>query len=119
MSKIRSYRDLDVWQRSVDLAANLYDVTRGFPRSEDYGITSQMRCAAVSIASNIAEGHARPGREFGRFLGIALGSLAELETQLEIAHRIGYLTAEDHDKVGSELEIIGKQLNSLMQRVRT
>jgi four helix bundle protein len=118
MSNIRSYRDLDVWQRSVEFAVFLYGLTDGFPPSEDYGLTSQMRRAAVSIASNIAEGHARPGREFGRFLGIALGSVAELETQLEIAHRLNHLTAEDYSSATGELDVIGKQLRRLMQRVR-
>ncbi|MFN2223065.1 MAG: four helix bundle protein [Chloroflexota bacterium] len=118
MSNIRSYRDLEVWQRSVDFAVHLYRLTDAFPPSEDYGLTSQMRRAAVSIASNIAEGHARPGREFARFLGIALGSAAELETQIEIAHRLEYLSQEDYAQVADELDIIGKQLRRLLQRVR-
>lgn len=102
----------------MGIAVQLYDITSSFPGSEDHGLVSQMRRAVISIASNIVEGHARPGREFGRFLGIALRSLAELETQLEIALRLGYLSTEDHVQIADELEIIGRQLNVLMQKVR-
>ena len=118
MSEIHSYRDLAVWQRSVDIAIEIYGMTGTFPRSEEYGLASQMRRATVSIPSNIAEGRARPGKEFGRFLGIALGSLAELETQLEIARRLSCLSEENYPHVTGELDIIGKQIRRLLQRVR-
>lgn len=118
MTEIKSYRDLQVWQRAIVFAVDLYSVTDSFPKTEVYGLTSQMRRAAVSIASNIAEGHARPGREFSRFIGIALGSLAELETQLEIARRIGHIAQEDFARLQGELSVIGKQLNVLHQRLK-
>jgi four helix bundle protein len=118
MGEIKSYRDLMVWQRAVSFAVDIYQTTAAFPKSEVYGLTSQMRRAAVSIASNIAEGHARPGREFGRFLGMSIGSLAELETQMEIACRVGYLTEHDFTTLSNELTIIGKQLKTLSQRIR-
>jgi four helix bundle protein len=84
-----------------------------------YGLVQQMRRAAVSIASNIAEGHVRSRREFGHFLSVSLGSLAELETQLEIAYRIGYLAQEDFVMLTNELSTIGRQLNVLSQKIRT
>ena len=119
MSEIKSYRDLDVWQRSVDLATRLYGTTQQFPQSEAYGLTNQMRRAAVSIASNIAEGQVRSTLDYARFVTIARGSLAELETQLEIARRIGYLPQEDFDGLTEEMVIIGRQLNALLKRLKS
>lgn len=117
MSDIKSYRDLQVWQRAVTFAVDLYRVTDDFPGKEAYGLTNHMPRAAVSIASNFAEGYARPGKEFGRFLGIAQGSLAELETQMEIAHRVGLFDKESFTSLTRDLTIIGKQLNVLRQRL--
>jgi four helix bundle protein len=91
MGSVRSYRDLIVWQKSIDLAKQAYKFTERFPQKEVYGLTSQIRRAAVSIAANIAEGHARESTgEFRQFLGIARGSLAELETLLLLAEEFGY-----------------------------
>ena len=118
MSKIKSYRDLDVWQRSVDLATRLYGMTQHFPQSETYGLTNQMRRAAVSIASNIAEGHVRSTLDYARFLTIAHGSLAELETQLEIARRIGFFSQDEYDNLFKETVIVGRQLNVLLKRLK-
>jgi four helix bundle protein len=118
MGEIKSYRDLRVWQRSVDFAAQLYQTTATFPQSEMYGLTNQMRRASVSIASNIAEGHARPTKDYARFLAIALGSLNELETQLEISRRVGYLSDDAHATLTPELEIIGKQIINLRKTLR-
>ncbi len=85
---ISSYRDLVVWQKSLELTALIYQITRELPQHEIYGLVSQMRRAAVSVASNIAEGHQRRNRkEFLQFLGIALGSIAELDTQMIVAQR--------------------------------
>ena len=92
---VRSYRDLIVWQKAMELVTSIYQITRTFPKSETYGLTSQMQRAAVSIPSNIAEGNAlKQTQAYLRHLAIASGSLAELETQLEIADRLGYLPAE-------------------------
>lgn len=118
MSEIKSYRDLNVWQRSVDLATRLYGTTQHFPQSEIYGLTNQMRRAAVSIASNIAEGQVRSTLDYARFVTIARGSLAELETQLEIARRIGYLSQEEFDSLSEEMVVIGRQLNALLKRLK-
>lgn len=88
----KCYKDLVVWQKAMGLVTQVYDVTRAFPREEVYGLTSQIRRAAVSVPSNIAEGQARLNTgEFRQFLGIARASLAELETQLLIAGNLGYL----------------------------
>jgi four helix bundle protein len=92
---IRDFRDLIVWQRAIVLATEIYRLTRAFPRDEIYGLTSQLRRAAVSVSSNIAEGHARQGREFVHFLSMARGSLAEVESQLILAVELGYLAPDD------------------------
>ena len=90
------HKDLEVWKKSMDLVVRLYQITKLFPDSEKYGLTSQMRRAAVSIPSNIAEGAARKGnKELLQFLYIAIGSLSELETQYLIAVRLEFVTKED------------------------
>jgi len=89
LDKISSHKDLKVWQEAMDLVTSVYSISKNFPK---YELTSQMRRAAVSVPSNIAEGAGRKGgKEFSRFLFIALGSLSELETQLEIAFRLNYI----------------------------
>jgi len=92
---IQSYRDLSVWQKAMTLAERIYSVTDGLPKSEAYGLTSQMRRAAVSIPSNIAEGKAISGRAYLRHLRIALGSEAELQTQIELAVRLQLFKKSD------------------------
>lgn len=88
---MKSHKDLLVWRKSVDMVVRIYAETVNWPREEQYGLTSQIRRAAVSIPSNIAEGAGRTGqKEFSRFLSIAMGSLAEVETQLVIAERLGF-----------------------------
>jgi four helix bundle protein len=92
MSGIKTHKDLDVWKEAIAVAKEVYKLTESFPQEETYGLTSQMRRAAVSIASNIAEGAARNSRkEFIQALYVSLGSLAELETQLALAKEIGLL----------------------------
>ena len=112
MTGIKSYRDLEVWQRSMDVVVNVYRCTKMFPQAENYGLTNQIRRSSVSIPSNIAEGHSKPTKDFARFLNIAIGSVAELETQLELDHRIGYLEKKEFHHLTSELSVIGKQLNT-------
>ncbi|HXU10228.1 MAG TPA: four helix bundle protein, partial [Blastocatellia bacterium] len=91
MAKIKSHRDLIVWQKSMDLAEDVYRVTSGFPREELYRMTSQLTRAAISVPANIAEGHARGTRkDYANFLAIAKGSLMETETFLMLAERLGY-----------------------------
>ena len=90
---ISSYQDLNVWRDAIELVADVYHLTRKLPREEIFGLSSQLQRAAVSIPSNIAEGHARgTNKEFNRFLFISLGSVAELETQLTISGKLRYLS---------------------------
>lgn len=110
----RSYRDLEVWQKSIQLVSNIYRVTRQYPEYEKFGLTIQMRKAAVSIPSNIAEGHARQStREFKRYISIAMGSVAELETQIIISINLDYIDHELEKQLLHELDIIGKMLRGL------
>ena len=107
----------------MDLTERVYGVTSHFPKEEMYGLTNQIRRAAVSVPSNIAEGHGRGGREFVRFLDIAYGSLLEVETQLELAQRLKYLNDTDAVEMLNECAEIGKMLNglknSLITKLRT
>jgi four helix bundle protein len=115
---IKSFRDLRVWQAGIEMVENVYRVTCQFPKQEMYGLTSQVRRAAVSVPSNIAEGHTREhGREYLQHLSVAQGSLAELETQLEIASRLGYLSLEALGEVLGQVTSLGKQLYALRNAV--
>ena len=116
---MKSHKDLDVWRSAIDLAEDIYAVSKTFPREEQFGMTSQMRRASVSIASNIAEGAARQTqREFMQFLFIALGSASELETQIEIAKRVGLATAADWERIELLLARVAKMLRGLKRTVR-
>ena len=113
---VRSYRDLIAWQKSIDLVAEIYSCTQTFPRTETYGLVSQLRRAAVSVPSNIAEGHARlTTGEFRQFLGHALGSLTEIETQIIIAERLGYLIPSKSADLSARTAEVGKVLNGLLR----
>ena len=117
--EIHSYRDLLVWQFGVDLVCQVYKVTGGFPKAEIYGLTSQVQRAAVSVPSNIAEGHARgSSREFLHFLTISLGSLAELETQLTIALKLKYVDNTHLDSIFLKCDELGKMLRSLQKALK-
>jgi four helix bundle protein len=117
MNAIKSHMDLDVWKLSMDFVDEVYTITGTFPDSEKFGLTSQLRRAGVSIPSNIAEGAGRSyKKEFIRFLYISMGSLSEVETQLEIAHRRGYIeTIEDQR---TTLTRIRRMLIGLIKRLR-
>jgi len=114
---VRRHHDLKVWQVSIQLVKKIYVVTTAFPNEETYGLVSQMRRAAISIPSNIAEGAARGGtKEFIHFLGVARGSLSELETQLYISKELGYVTnAQDVD---SQIEEIFRLLGGLISSLK-
>ena len=113
-----SFRDLTVWQKSMSLVTHLYKLTEKFPGEEKFGLTSQMRRAAVAIPSNIAEGRRRgTSKEYRQFLQIAYGSGGELETQLEISLRLGYLNKSDYEKADQLLQEIMRMLNALMGKV--
>lgn len=112
---MNSYKDLIVWQKAIDLSVNIYKVTENFPKEELYGLTSQIRRCCVSIPSNIAEGQRRGHKaEYIQFLRISYGSGAELETQLLIALKIGYLNKKDFESLNDLLEEIMKMLNRLI-----
>ena len=117
--EIHTYRDLIVWQRAIELVTEIYQLTEIFPKEEIYGITSQMRRAAVSIPSNIAEGRVRGTRkDFTHFLIISYGSGAELETQIEIAKRLPKTKGLDYFKSDQLLGEIMKMLNSMIGKLR-
>lgn len=119
-SRIKSYRDLNIWQKSKAYAVVIYKATERFPLHERYGLTSQMRRAVVSMPSNIAEGFRRGTRkEKLQFLRITYGSGAELETQLEISHELGYLTEADYKKLSSELNEIMKMMNKAINALES
>ncbi len=111
MSDIKTYRDLDTWQGAMDLSESIYKLTQVFPDSERYGLISQMRCSSVSIPSNIAEGQARGTAGFGlHFLRIAIGSAAEVDTQLELARRLRFVTADATREIDRQLERVRQML---------
>jgi four helix bundle protein len=115
MSRDSSFRDLKIWQRSMTLVEEIYRITNQFPREERFGLTSQIRKAAVSIPSNIGEGKRRKReRAFLNHLDIALGSQGEVEVQLEVAKRVGFLSASDYSPVQEVVEEVGRMLNGLI-----
>lgn len=116
---MRSHKDLDAWRVAMDLAEEIYDMTRGFPRDEQFGLTAQMRRAAVSIPSNIAEGAARQGqKEFAQFLFISLGSASELETHLELSKRVKLLEEELHMRLDAMVARVSQMLRGLIRTTR-
>lgn len=116
---VQSYRDLRVWKEGMDLAQTCYEVTKAFPREEVYGMTSQIRRAAVAIPANVAEGRGRenPG-EFVQFLRVAQGSLKELETHLVLAPRVELKTEGEIDPVLKQCETVGKMLRALIRSIQ-
>jgi len=119
MSGIKSYRDLIVWQKSIYLVRNVYILTQKFPKEELYGLTNQMRRCAVSIPSNIAEGYGRNSTgDYKRFLQIAVGSLYELQTQIEISFQLKYLDENNLNSIISLCTEIDKILYSLIQKIK-
>ena len=119
MKSLSSYRELTVWQKSIDLAVRIYTVTRQFPADEKFGIISQMRRAASSIPANIAEGQARRTTgEFLQSLGMARGSLAELETFVTLCEKLAYLDQPTSESLLTDCAEINKMLNGLMKSLQ-
>ncbi|HCS87754.1 MAG TPA: four helix bundle protein [Bacteroidales bacterium] len=115
-----SYSQLLVWQKAMDVTAVVYRLVRQLPKEELYALSDQMRRCAVSIPSNIAEGHTRHSvSEYTHFISIAQGSRAELETQLLLCVRVGYLSSADIEQAMSMLEEIGKMLSAITTKLRT
>jgi four helix bundle protein len=113
------YKDLDVWKLSVQLAVSIYNLTQSFPKQEAFSLTDQMRRAAVSIASNIAEGSGRASKkDFAHFVSIAVGSARELETQLVIAVQVGYLSDPSCVEVQEQIVRVLKMLYKLRSSLR-
>jgi len=110
---IQSYRDLEVWRKGMDLAVRVYEVTEKFPRAERFGLVSQLRRAATSIPSNIAEGKAIGGLSYPRHLRIAHGSEAELQTQIELALRLKFLDANQANALLNQASQVGRMLVGL------
>lgn len=118
MSDIRSFRDLILWQRAIQFAKEVYSLSKGFPRDERFGLTAQVRRAAVSVSSNVAEGHARQGREFTHFLSIARASLAEAESQLLLAVELGFLDSASLTCAMNLASEIRRMAVSLSKKIR-
>jgi four helix bundle protein len=115
----RSYKELLVWQRSMSLVTDIYQSTKNFPKEEVYGLTGQLKRAAVSVPSNIAEGQGRDSvKEFIHHLSIAYGSLMELETQLQIAANLGYLNQAEANEMLEKASEVGRLLNGLSRSLR-
>jgi four helix bundle protein len=116
---VQSFRELQVWQRSIQPSVSVYRLTKDFPREEIYGLTSQMRRSAVSIPSNIAEGHARQSTgEYRQFLCIARGSNAELQTQIEIARALGLGDPTQIEKSESLSFEVGKMISGVLNAIK-
>ena len=119
MVGMRSHEDLEVWKRSIDLTVRIYRITAGFPDSEKFGLSSQLRRATVSVSSNIAEGAAQgTTKSFINFLYISRGSISEVGTQVEIARRLRLIDTEVHKELKGEIIIIGKMLTNLIKRLK-
>jgi four helix bundle protein len=118
ITTFKSYRDLEVWKKSMRLAKRIYQITQRIQSEERFGLTNQLRRAAVSVPSNLAEGHARfgPG-EFSRFLSIAMGSVAELETHIILSSDLGYINSEVTQDLMDELDAVGRMLRGLAKSI--
>jgi len=114
---MKTHHDLDVWKKSIKLVTEIYKLTESYPKSEIYGLTSQIRRSAVSIPSNIAEGAARSStKEFSQFLSIALGSVSELETQLIVSNNLGFMENNNLDVLIEQIVII-KKIDSRFEKI--
>ena len=117
--QMHDYEKLVVWQKSMDFVIFVYEITKKFPKNEDYALTSQIRRAVISVPSNIAEGSRRnTQKDFAHFLTMSLGSLAELDTQIKIAERLKYVSKKDEIELYEKLSEIMRMLNKLIERNR-
>ena len=116
--KIKNFQDLRIWQKGIEVVKDVYILTKKFPKEELYGLTSQMRRSAVSIPSNIAEGFKRyHNKEYKQFLYIAMGSCAELETQIIITYELDYLDDTNKIKIIEKLKYICRMINQLIKKL--
>jgi len=117
--KVKSYKELDVWKKGIEIVDSVYKITENFPQKEQYGLAFQINRSAVSIPSNIAEGFARGHTaEYRQFLHVALGSCSELDTQLIIANRRGYIAEEEFSNLQEYLDHESRMLMSLIKSLR-
>jgi len=117
---MKSFKELKVWQKGIEVVEKVYKATASFPEEERYGLSAQMRRAAVSIPSNIAEGHLRKTtKDFKQFLSIARGSCAELQTQIIIAHKLGFVEQSDFENLSSIMTELSKMLSSFYSKINT
>lgn len=118
--QIKSYKDLKIWQKSMILVTEIYRYIKKYPQEELYALTSQIRRSAVSIPSNIAEGYGRKSTgDYSRFLQISIGSLYELETQLEISKNLNYLSLENFNNLSAYCVELSKMINALIRSIST
>ncbi len=118
--RAKDYKDFKVWQKAMDLTVEIYKLVDLLPKKETYALSDQMRRSVVSIPSNIAEGQGRnSAREFVQFLSVARGSQKELETQLQVCIRVGYLTEENVEVAYNLCEEVGKMLNALIMKIQS
>ncbi|MFH1867629.1 MAG: four helix bundle protein [Candidatus Omnitrophota bacterium] len=116
--KIKTYRDLDIWKKSIELVSRIYMLTNQFPNTEIYGLSSQMRRASVSVPSNVAEGfRRRHNKEYRHFLYISLGSCAELETQATIAKNLLYLKESEEQEILERIDHISRMVFNLIKKL--
>lgn len=117
---VNSYRDLEVWQKGMDLVVACYEAAKNFPSDERFGLISQLQRAAVSVPANIAEGHGRTHlKEYLNHISIAYGSLMEIETHVQIAERLTYLSSESVGRLLSDTERLGRMLNGLKRSLES
>lgn len=116
---IKTHKDLDAWKNAIELVEAIYSLTKSYPKEELFGLVSQMRLAAVSIPSNIAEGAGRNhDKEFQQFLYIALGSVAELDTQLLLSERLEYVTRYEFEELNNLITLIRSQISGLVKYLK-
>ena len=114
---VKQYQDLVAWQKAMELVEEVYKITRALPKEEIYGLSSQLRRAAVSVPSNIAEGQSRSSRDFVHYLSMAHGSLSELETQMLIAARLGYIEADRLSDLTQLTAEVGRLIHGLSRSI--
>jgi len=118
MEKIKSFKDLKIWQKGIEIVKDTYAMTEEFPRKEMYGLTMQMRRSAISVPSNIAEGFKRyHSKEYSQFLHVALGSAAELETQIIIAKELGFIKESKTEEILEKLDHLCRMTSSLLNKL--
>ena len=119
MEKIKSFKELRIWQKGMEIVKDTYLLTKKFPKEELYGLSSQMKRSAISIPSNVAEGFKRyHNKEYSQFLYIALGSIGELETQVIIAQELGFIAKEELEAISEKIDHVSKMTASLINKLK-